>query len=44
MQFESVSSRAHCISLGWVEMPVSEQEKTIEAIEDEDEEDEDEDN
>lgn len=41
---ESVASRAHCIDLGWVEMPVSKQEKAIEAIEDEDEEDEDEDN
>ncbi|HET6641085.1 MAG TPA: hypothetical protein VFG77_05730 [Nitrososphaeraceae archaeon] len=34
---ESVASRAHCIDLGWVEMPVSKQEKAIEAIEDEDE-------
>jgi hypothetical protein len=31
---------AHCIQLGWVEMPVSEQEKANEAIEDNEDEDE----
>jgi hypothetical protein len=40
LQFDNELLTAHCIQLDWVEMPVSEQEKSNEAIENNEDEDE----